>query len=167
MQERNMGLQNETIKSLSFVTAELNYLAPIAERPRTYTYEPPAGEPRSNVVPEPHYLPTHNARAISGIVSLDSAGFALVKHQSRVSDFYDEDQVRKIYYPEAEQILKGVTGASRVFIFDHTVRKRVEGAADRRDDGLRQPVGRVHVDHTAKSGPQRVRDLIPDEAENC
>jgi hypothetical protein len=29
----------------------------------------------------------------------------------------------------------------------------------------RQPVARVHVDHTAKSGPQRVRDLIPDEAE--
>jgi hypothetical protein len=40
----------------------------------------------------------------------------------------------------------------------------VQGAADR-DGGLRQPVARVHVDHTAKSGPQRVRDLIPDEAE--
>jgi hypothetical protein len=26
-------------------------------------------------------------------------------------------------------------------------------------------VPRVHVDHTAKSGPQRVRDLIPDEAD--
>jgi len=160
-----MGLQNETIKALSFVTAELNYLAPLAGRPRTYTYEPPAGEPRSNVVPEPHHLPIHNARALGGIVSLDSAGFALVTHQSRVRDFYDEDQVKKIYYPEVEQILKGLTGANRVFIFDHTVRKRVEGAADRRDDGPRQPVGRVHVDHTAKSGPQRVRDLIPDEAE--
>jgi len=160
-----MGLQNETIKALSFVTAELNYLAPLAGRPRTYTYEPPAGEPRSNVVPEPHHLPIHNARALGGIVSLDSAGFALVTHQSRVRDFYDEDQVKKIYYPEVEQILKGLTGANRVFIFDHTVRKRVEGAPDRRDDGPRQPVGRVHVDHTAKSGPQRVRDLIPDEAE--
>jgi len=28
-----------------------------------------------------------------------------------------------------------------------------------------QPATRVHVDHTSRSGPQRVRDLLPDEAE--
>ena len=61
-------------------------------------------------------------------------------------------------------LIKAATGADRVFVFDHTVRKRVQGAADR-DGGLRQPVARVHVDHTEKSGLQRVRDLIPDEAE--
>jgi hypothetical protein len=44
------------------------------------------------------------------------------------------------------------------------VRCRVPGSEDRRN-GLRQPVTRVHVDHTAKSGPQRVRDLLPDEAD--
>jgi hypothetical protein len=44
------------------------------------------------------------------------------------------------------------------------VRRRVPGAEDRRD-GIRQPASRVHVDHTAKSGPQRVRDLLADEAE--
>jgi hypothetical protein len=60
--------------------------------------------------------------------------------------------------------LRGITGADRVHIFDHTVRRRVPGAQDRRD-GLRQPVARVHVDHTEKSGPQRVRDLLPDEAD--
>ncbi|MDQ8728179.1 CmcJ/NvfI family oxidoreductase [Bradyrhizobium sp. LHD-71] len=161
-----MGLQNETIRALSSVTAELNYLAPLSVRPRTYTYDPPTGEARSNVLPEPHLLPIHDARAISGILTLDSAGFALVRHQSRVTNFYDEDQVKSVYYPEAEQLLKGLTGASRVFIFDHTVRKRIEGAADRRNDEPRQPVGRVHVDHTAKSGPQRVRDLIPDAADD-
>lgn len=45
------------------------------------------------------------------------------------------------------------------------MRKRVEGPVDDHNSSLRQPVGRVHVDHTAKSGPQRVRDLIPDDAE--
>ena len=160
-----MGLQNETIRALSSVTAELNYLAPLAERPRTYAYDLPAGEPRTNTVPEPHLLPIHDARAINGIVSLDTTGFSLVKHQSRVHNFYDDDEVRTIYYPEAEALLKSFTGAHRVFIFDHTVRKRVGGAADSRENGLRQPVGRVHVDHTATSGPQRVRDLIPDEAD--
>ena len=161
-----MGLQNEKIEALAFVTAELNYLTPLPGRPRTYTYEPPAGEPQSNVVPEPHRLPIHDARSIASAVSLDAAGFALVEHQSRVRDFYDDREVEGIYYPEAERLLKSVTGANRVFIFDHTVRKRLEGAADRRDGGPRQPVGRVHVDHTAGSGPQRVRDLIPDEADD-
>ena len=159
-----MGLQNEKIAALSCVTADLNYLAPGLDRPRTYTFEPPSGEPRSNIVPEPHSLPIHNIRPIGETVSLDREGFALVRQNSSVKDFHDEDEVRSVYYPEAERLIKTATGADRVFVFDHTLRKRVQGAADR-DGGLRQPVARVHVDHTEKSGPQRVRDLIPDEAE--
>lgn len=159
-----MGLQNERIHALSFVTADLNYLGPTTGRPRTYTYEPPAGEAASNIVNEPHALPIHDARGIENLISLDREGFALVRHKSRVNDFYAEDQIRDLYYPEAEQLLKAVTGADRVFVFDHTVRKRVAGAADRRNGGPRQPVGRVHVDHTERSAPQRVKDLLPDEA---
>jgi len=154
-----MGLQNEKIAALSFVTADLNYLAPSHDRPRTYTYEPPAGVPRSSIVPEPHSVPVHDLRPISEKVSLDREGFALVRQKSLVKDFYDEDEIKDVYYPEAERLIKAVTGADRVSVFDHTVRRRVEGAADR-DGGLRQPVARVHVDHTEKSGPQRVRDLI-------
>jgi hypothetical protein len=60
-----MGLQNEKIAALSFVTADFNYLAPPLDRPRTYTFEPPSGEPRSNIVPEPHSLPVHDVRPIS------------------------------------------------------------------------------------------------------
>jgi hypothetical protein len=160
-----MGLQNEKIAALSFVTADLNYLAPSRDRPRNYTYEPPAGEPRSNIVPEPHALPIHDARSICDSISLDREGFALINQHSEVRDFYNDDEVRGVYYPEAERLIKAETGADRVFIFDHTVRKRVDGAADYRDGGPRQPAWRVHVDHTAKSGPQRVRDLIPGEAD--
>jgi hypothetical protein len=159
-----MGLQNQKIEALSFVTAELNYLAPTEQRPRTFTFEPPPGEPQSNVVPEPHAVPIYDARSVVDSISLDREGFALVRQRSAVRDFYNDDEVRSTYYPEAERLIKDATGADRVFIFDHTVRKRVVGAADR-SGGLRQPVGRVHVDHTAQSGPQRVRDLIPDEAD--
>ncbi|HEX9469030.1 MAG TPA: CmcJ/NvfI family oxidoreductase, partial [Bradyrhizobium sp.] len=159
-----MGLQNEKIAALSYVTADLNYLTPSADRPRTYTFEPPSGEPKSNIVPEPHRVPIHDIRPISETVSLDHEGFALVRQNSSVRDFYDEGEVKRVYYQEAEQLIKAATGADRVFVFDHTVRKRVQGVADR-DGGPRQPVARVHVDHTEKSGPQRVRDLIPDEAD--
>jgi hypothetical protein len=160
-----MGPQNEKIAASSFVTADFNYLTPSPNRLRTYTFEPPPGEPKSNIVPEPHSLPVYDIRKVSGTVSLDREGFALVRQHSAVNDFYDDDDVKAVYYPEAERLIKQATGADRVFIFDHTVRKRVPGSADVRDGGPRQPVARVHVDHTARSGPQRVRDLIPEEAE--
>jgi hypothetical protein len=160
-----MGLQNEKIEVLSFVTADLNYLTPLRDRPRTYAFDPPAGEPKTNTAPEPHALPIYDIRPIADAVSLDRQGFALVRQKSSVKNFSDDAEIRSVYYPEAERLIKAETGAGRVFIFDHTVRKRVDGAADLRDGSPRQPAWRVHVDHTAKSGPQRVRDLIPDEAE--
>jgi hypothetical protein len=152
-------------QQLPAVEAMLNYLAPATkERPRTYTYDPPPGEPRTTVVSEPHTLPIHDIRPIASSVSLDREGFGLVKQNTAVKDFYDDDEVKSVYYPEVERALKDATGADRVFIFDHTTRRRIPGAEDNRT-GPRQPVARVHVDHTARSGPQRVRDLLADEAE--
>ena len=156
---------SQSIETLPQVEAALNYLAPMADRPRNYTYEPPAGVPRSNIVSDTHIVPVHSARPIAADVSLDREGFALLHQRSAVRDFYDDEEVRRVYYPEAAQVLAEATGARRVFVFDHTVRRRVPGVEDRAAGALRQPVPRVHVDHTVKSGPQRVRDLLGDEAE--
>jgi len=150
---------------LPFVDAELHYLGNMTERPRNYTFDPPPGVPRSNTVHETHVVPIHDMRGIEAEISLDREGFELLGHRSAVSDFYDEAQLRETYYPEAERLIAEATGASRVFIFDHTLRRRVAGADDRAAGVPRQPATRVHVDHTARSGPQRVRDLLGDEAE--
>jgi hypothetical protein len=149
---------------MSATTAELNYIAPTQERPRSFTYEPADGSPRSTVMTAPHNLPVYNLREEDHAFTLDGEGFAVVEHRSAVIDFQDEGQIRDTYYAEAERLLKDVTGADRVFIFDHTLRHRIPGQQDY-GDGPRQPATRVHVDHTAKSGPQRVRDLLPDEAD--
>jgi hypothetical protein len=153
------------IDSLPYVEAELNYLAPMSERPRYYAFEPEAGEPRSNLEPEPHQVRIHTLRPIAGELGLDVQGFALKEQRSAVQDFWDDEEVRRVYYPEAERFLLDVTGASRIFIFDHLQRRRVPGQEDRSRSGPRQPATRVHVDHTARSGPQRVRDLMGEEAE--
>ena len=160
-----MSLQSATAEVLPSVKAELNYLAATGERPRTYTYEPPAGLPRSTAVNEPHTVTIADARPILARVSLDEQGFDLVRHRSAGRDFHGEAEVKAVYYPEAERLLQELTGADRVHIFDNTMRRRVAGAEDRWGGGPRQPVPRVHVDNTAKSGPQRVRDLLPDDAE--
>ncbi len=152
-------------QSLPYVEAELNYLAPTGERPRYYAYEPDSSD-RPAVMPiEPHTVQIHTLRPIADELGLDVQGFAFLEQRSAVRDFWDDDEVRRVYYPEAERFLAEVTGASRVFIFDHLQRRRVPGLVDRSRSGPRQPATRVHVDHTARSGPQRVRDLMGDEAE--
>src|SRR5258705_367462 len=150
---------------LPYVEAELNYLVPMPERPRYYAYEPGPTDPPPNMVHEPDVMRMHDMRTISHEIGLDNQGCALVEQRSAVRDFWDDDEVRQVYYPEAERFIADVLGASRVFIFDHVQRRRVDGV-DRRQAGMpRQPATRVHVDHTARSGPQRVRDLMGEEAE--
>ncbi len=151
--------------SLESIEGEFFYLSPETKRPRNYTYDPPPGVPRNNAVYEPHRMKVLNARPVAAEASLDLEGFALVRNESAVRDFYDEDELRRVYYPEAERLVAEETGAERVIVFDHTVRKRLWGAEDRSPGTPRQPVGRVHNDYTERSGPQRVRDLMGDEAE--
>src|SRR5258707_2299217 len=160
-----MGLQQAKLESLPFVTGELNYLAPTPGKPRTYAFDPPPGEPKSTALPEPHQVPIFDARLIANSVSLDREGFALVRHPTSVRDFYDDKEVRNVSYPAAEAFLRATLKADRVVILDHTVRKRVEGAADVRGGGPRQPATRVHVDQTDVSGANRVREHLPEEAD--
>lgn len=160
-----MSLVERKIELLPFVLAELNYLAPINGKPRSYAFDPPAGEPRSTALPEPHRVPIFNGRAVTNGFSLDREGFALVRHPTAVRDFYDDQEVRKIYYPAAEAFIRATLRADRVVIFDHTVRRRVEGAADIRGAGPRQPATRVHVDQTPASGANRVHEHLPAEAD--
>jgi hypothetical protein len=152
---------------LAYVEAELNYLAPVAERPRYYAYDPEPGVLPSNIAHEAHRVRIHDMRPIQSQIALDRQGFALLEQRSAVRDFWDEDEISRVYYPEAERFIAAATGASRVFIFDHTLRRRIPGAVDRSRDAPRQPATRVHVDHTAKSGPQRVRDCWAGRPRNC
>ena len=160
-----MTLASDTVHRLPYVEGILNYLAPMAEKPMNLAYDPPPGVPRSNGVPEPHLMPIHDIRPVARDLSLDVEGLALVEHHSATNNFYDEEELRQVYYPEAEQLVAGVTGANRVLVFDHTIRRRVWGGVDRAPGTPRQPVTSVHNDYTVKSGPQRVRDLMGEEAE--
>jgi hypothetical protein len=104
-----------------------------------------------------------NGREELSKLSLDTNGFVLTEHETAIKDFYDPDEVRSVYYPEVERLLKRVTGAERVVIFDHIVRNPL--LAERGEKGARSPAKFVHNDYTFKSAPRRVRDLLPEEAD--
>src|SRR5271167_5262685 len=113
-----MSLSSDVIERLPHVEGILNYLAPMADKPMNLAYDPPPGVPRSNGVPDPHRMTIYDARPVAGRLSLDSEGLAVVERRSAVKDFSDEDQLRRVYYPEAERLVAEVTGATRVLVFE-------------------------------------------------
>ena len=140
------------------VEADLTYLVDTGVKPVTYMPPPEGGEIRRTGSYAPYRVSIRNARPVAGAFSLDRQGFGLTRHDTALPTFHDDDRVRRLYYPEMARLVQAETGAARVEVFDHNV--RVEGAADRDADGNRAPVRMVHNDYTAKSGPQRVRDLF-------
>jgi hypothetical protein len=106
----------------------------------------------------------HNGRLFLERLSLDEQGFVFVEHKTKVADFFDVDQLQSVYYPEVEQLIKRASGAARVVIFDHTLRSGDE--TEREAKLIREPVLSAHNDYTEWSGPNRVREVLPDEAES-
>ena len=146
----------------AWVEAGVPYLADLSVKPVTYNPPIGTGVPRREGNYRDFKVKIHNARAIARDLSLDRQAFVLVNHDTAMRSFYDKDEIRSTWEPEVEALIKRETGASKVVVFDHTIR-----AADRGvERGHRAPVRSVHNDYTEKSGPQRVRDLLPaDEAE--
>ena len=133
-----------------------SYLADLRVKP--VTYNPPQGtgvtRREGNYARFP--VRVHDARPLAGQLSLDRQGFVLVRHDTAVRDFYDEAEIKAVYHAEIEALVKQVTGAARVIVFDHTIRV-ADNPVGR---GLRPPVQSTHNDYTEKSGPQRVRELL-------
>jgi hypothetical protein len=157
-------MNTAAIEHLPRVAAGLRYLEPPTGKPRSLEFDPPPGVPRTTAVYREHMVEIRDVRPVAASLSLEHEGFQLVTAPTSVTDFADETAIRTRYYPETISLLEGLTGASRVVVFDHTIRRRVPGATDRAAGLPRQPVPRVHNDYTVKSGPQRVRDLLADEA---
>jgi len=104
-----------------------------------------------------------NGRLHGEELSLEGSGFVLVEHKTTMKDFFDEQELKSVYYAEVEQLIKKTSGAARVVLFDHTL--RTGDRAEQQARLIREPVLSAHNDYTEWSGPQRVRDLLPDEAE--
>jgi hypothetical protein len=145
------------------VTAELTYSVDTGVKPVFETYGPGGLLRRDTGAVERWPMRIRNARPLAGELALDRNGFVLVDHPTCVTDFFAKDRLPVTYDPEIEQLVKRVSGAQRVVVFDYTLRSGDE--AERAAQQVREPVLLVHNDYTDRSGPQRVRDLLPDEAD--
>jgi hypothetical protein len=141
--------------------AEIRYTAATGEKLVNETFGPNNIHRRTSGSDDRRRVEIRDGRSES--LSLDGNGFALVPHATRVADFLDEKELKGTYYPEVEALIRQVSGAARVVAFDHTLRSG--DGAEREARLLREPVLSAHNDYTEWSGPNRVRELLPDEAE--
>jgi hypothetical protein len=154
-------------RDLPHVRGVLTFLGDVRGTPTNYLdgVEPPPGVPR-------HYprvrreVPIFDGRRVQAPTSTDREGFVIADDPDAiVADFRDEAVLRSTYYPSVERLVRAVTGAWRVVIFDHT--HRSSSLSRRAADSTDVAVEEVHNDYTAASGPRRVRELLgrllPDE----
>ena len=145
------------------IEATLNYIVDTGEKVFTETAAPGSLDVRSGGKQDPHRMNIRNGRAQAPDFTLERDGFRFVRHDTKVADFFDQEEVRRVYYPEMEALVKAESGAARVVVFDHTLRTADDELREQRR--IREVVRRVHNDYTEWSGPQRVRDLLPQEAD--
>jgi len=161
-------------KSGSEVEALIRYLVPQTHPLVEYTFKPDNGDPQTNGKYELKEVTIKDLREqVAGGLSLDKQGFTLLENRTQVKNWDDAEEIQKLYYPEVIALVKAATGASRVVIFDHTIRKQPEarvpdgeeGNVNKDKVGNREPVRKAHVDYTVNSGPKRVRDVVGAEAD--
>ncbi|ESK84359.1 7alpha-cephem-methoxylase p8 chain related protein [Moniliophthora roreri MCA 2997] len=159
-----MTIMADELKSVS---ANLLYFVPPSDgsKPRSYKFSPPPGIPETNFQSVRHLVRIKDLRGREDSVTLDAAGFQFIQHTSKHTSFMDDLEIEKEYYPESIELIKKITGAGKVVLFDHTIRRRRDDNTDL-DPKKRGPGSRVHVDQTPFSAANRVRRHLPaDEAE--
>src|SRR5579872_3902636 len=144
------------------IEATLNYLINTGEKIITEAGPGGTADTRGGK-PDPHRVTLRNGRPFAADFKLEREGFRFVPHDTKVADFFEDAEVRRTYYPEMEALVKAESGAKRVVIFDHTLRTADDAVREQRK--IREVVPRVHNDYTEWSAPQRVRDILPDEAD--
>ena len=102
----------------------------------------------------------HNGRLRAEGFSLDREGFMLTHQVSAVTNFYDDGQIATVYEAEVKALVRKVTGAERIEIFDHT--RRAASLDVQKARTIREPASIIHNDYTAGAGPKRLRDHFPD-----
>jgi len=150
--------------NLEGVVTSASFTVDTGEVPVTIANPPGSARDQRKGDVEEREITVHDVRSIADQFDMDREGFAFMNCTSEMKDFFDEDQVKSVYYPEMENLVAGVTGAAKVVVFDHTIRVADEGKREEME--LRPPVRAMHNDFTVRSAEQRVRDLLPaDEAE--
>ena len=145
-----------------YVVASMNYAVPMAAEPEIFFYDPGPERIRVDPVYENREVRVHDLRGREGEATLDSHGFQAVGIDAPVAAFASPEEVGAEYYPAVGDLVARAVGAREVHVFDHNFRSDLVGETGTANA---HPVRLVHNDYSERSGPQRVRELLPDRAD--
>ena len=94
-----------------FVEAEVRYVVDDGTPPYRYIDWPEMADQDRPPAYEPRRVKIANARTSGETFTLPTHGFTLVEHKTAMQDFYDEEEVLRVYYPETEALIKAQSGA--------------------------------------------------------
>ncbi len=147
------------------VRATMNYSADNGRRLDTYFYEPDQPYEPNPPGTEAREVLVHDGWPRASAFSADREGFELHDFAVAFTAFGDDAAIKSAFYTQIVAYVKAHTGARRVEVFDHTIRKRLPADLSAQTTVQRPAVLVVHSDYTVLSGPQRLHDLLPAEAE--
>ena len=149
------------------VRATFNYTRDTGVAPEVYFYEVLPGTAARAPGDDPREMTVHSGWDRARSFALDREGLALREFRSRFQEWDDDAAIGARFYGEAAEFVKQQVGARRVIIFDHTIRakRNEQQQTSEHTTSQRAPVMLVHCDYTPNSGPLRVKQLLPDEAE--
>src|SRR5438270_8738935 len=111
--------------------AEIPYTVDTGEKLVNETYGPNNIRRRKTGAVDMRPMEIADGRAAE--LSLERNGFVLVEHKTAMKDFFDTEELKSVYYPEIERLIADMSGASRVVMFDHTLRS---GSENEREEKL-------------------------------
>ena len=81
--------------------------------------DPITGKKNNNIGHDYKSMIIENVRGKQDSFSLDTTGFQFYKHTSKFNAFDNDEEIRTKYYSESIEVIKKLTRASRVEIFEH------------------------------------------------
>lgn len=112
-----------------------------------------------------------NIQGSTSEYNIEEHGFKIGNLDSQMEDWRDDDELRRVFFSEVDDLLKQETSAKWTFQYEHHVRTATledalandsKGAVD-----INGPVRRVHIDESPKSGLNEYRYYIrPDDPGN-
>jgi hypothetical protein len=105
------------------VSANLRYFTPPADGSKPWTNvnaDPATGERGRNWKETVHKIEVEDLRGSESTASLDTNGFRFFRYPAKHTAFTDDAAIEREYYAESIELIKQLTGASRVVIFDHS-----------------------------------------------
>ena len=101
----------------------MTYFTPPTDGSKPYTTinaDPITGEWNKNWEKELHDADIENLRGKEDSVSLDTSGFQFYRRAAKHTSFVNDEEIEQEYYPESIELVKKITGASRIVPFDHS-----------------------------------------------